>query len=165
MSINETYAEMLYEILPCDTYDDICAGMKDYFSNFTHEMVNNLLHFIRTHQDDDDPQNPGYNVIYVKRGTPGVGETGRFYAVNKNDPSFKLSDEQRDHFDNSIAMAIMSSDTTVKNAVEMLAAGQVHEVKQVYREAYEDLAYALGSFTRSMTRAKRIIERKRNGTI
>lgn len=165
MSIMETYAEVLYEILPRDTTEHICQGMRETFSNFTEEMVTNLLHFVRTHQDDDDPLNPGFNVIYVKRGTPGAGETGRYYSINKNDPSFKLDDDQRAHFDNGIAMAIMSSDTMVKNTVEMLAAGQVHEVKQVYKEAYEDLAYALNGFLRNMTRAKRIIERKRNGTI
>ncbi|SRR5580765_3105033 len=161
MTIMSDYADILHEILPRSTGPDIADGMRDYFPNFTNEMATNLLHFVRTHQDDDDPLNPGFNVIYVKRGAPGVGEVGRYIAVNKNDPSFKFDDDQREHFDNGLAMAVKSSDTTIRNAVEMLAAGQTHEVKQVYREAYEDLAYALGGFTRSMQRAKRIIERKR----
>jgi hypothetical protein len=165
MSIMSTYAEVLYEVLPRDTGPDICTGMQETFTNFTNDMVTNLLHFVRTHQDDDDPLNPGFNVIYVKRGNPADGETGRYYAINPNDPSFHLNDEQRDHFDNGIAMAIMSSDTTIRNAIKMLEAGQVHEVRQVYREAYADLQYRLEGFVRDMRRAKRIIEEKRaNGS-
>jgi hypothetical protein len=161
MTILSDYADVLYDALPCDTYEQMCAEMQNTFTFFTTEMVNNTLHFIRTHQDDDDPLNPGFNVIYVKRGRPGIDETGRFYASNKNDPSFKLDDDQRDHFDSGIAMAIMSSDTTIRNAISMLEAGQVHEVKRVYREAYEDLVFALQGMVRATKRAKRMINEKR----
>jgi hypothetical protein len=165
MSIMSDYADVLYDTLPCDTYEQIRDEMRKTFTGFSLEMVNNTLHFIRTHQDDGDPDNPGFNVIYVKRGPLGDGETGRYYAINKNDPSFKLSDDQRDHFDSGIAMAVMSADTTLRNAIEMLIAGQVHEVKRIYREAYEDLQYELNSFVRKTKRAKEILERKRSGTI
>jgi hypothetical protein len=156
MSIVADYADILHEVLPFDTYEEGVELMREYFTNFTHTMLNNTMHWVRC-----NPEEAGYNIGYVKRGTPGVGETGRFFAINKDDPSFKFSDDQRDHFDNGIATTVTSTDTTVGNLIGMLEAGQVHEVRRVYREAYEDLQYALQGMIRATKRAQRIINEKR----
>jgi hypothetical protein len=55
-------------------------------------------------------------------------------------------------------------DTRIRFQIEMLEAGQVHEVRRVYREAYEDYAYALQGMIRAIKRAQRIIKEKQNGT-
>jgi hypothetical protein len=165
MSIMSDYADVLYDTLPCRTYEDILVEMKKTFSNFTLTMVNNTIHWIRAHQDETDPEYPGFNIAYIKAGTPGWDEGFRLFAINKNDPTFKFDDDQRDHFDNGLLMTALSVDTRIRFQIEMLEAGQVHEAKRVYREAYEDYQYGLQSMIRGIRRAQRIIKEKRNGTI
>src|SRR5580765_5073543 len=159
MSKLAEYAEVLYDVLPCDTYQEILAGMLLTYPFFTLEMVNNTIHWVRTHPDE-----AGYNISYVKVGMPGVGEGRRFFVINKDDTTFRMSDEQIAHFDNGILMTVLGTDTRLKNQIEMLIAGQAHEARRVAREAYEDLQEELNGFVRKMRRVQRIIERKRNGT-
>jgi hypothetical protein len=164
MSIMSEYADFLYDALPCRTYEDILVEMKKTFPAFTLTMVNNTIHWIRAHQDENDPDYPGFNIAYIKVGMPGWDEGLRIFAINKNDPSFKFDDDQRDHFDNGLLMTALSVDTRIRFQIEMLEAGQIHEVRRVYREAYEDYAYALQGMIRAIKRAQRIIKEKQNGT-
>jgi hypothetical protein len=155
MSILATYADVMYDLLPARDYQEILTGMQRTFTNFTKEMVNNTIAWVRRNPDE-----AGYNIGYIKAGTPGWDEGLRLFAINKNDPSFKFDDDQREHFDNGLLMTVLGIDTRIRLQVEMLEAGQVHEVKRVYREAYEDYAYALQGMVRAIKRAQRIIREK-----
>ena len=160
MSRLSDYADTLYDVLPCDSYEEIRQGMSAIWPRITLSTVNNVLHWVRTHPDE-----AGFNVGYVKRGSPGYADVGgRYYVINKDDATFRFSDDQRQHFDLGILMTIKSADTLIKNQVEMLVAAQVHEAGRVAREAYEDLQYELAGFTRRMRRAHRLIQEKLNGT-
>jgi|KBSMisStaDraftv2_1062788.scaffolds.fasta_scaffold09519_3 hypothetical protein len=159
MSKMSEYAETLYDILPCDSYEECRDGMSVVWPGITVEIVNNVVHWVRSNPDE-----AGYNISYIKRGTPGAGESNRLYVINKDDPTFRFSEEQREHFDNGVLMTVKTMNTFAVNQVEMLIAGQVHEAGRVAREALEDLQYQFEGFVRSMRRARRIITEKMNGT-
>ncbi|MET0724205.1 MAG: hypothetical protein ABWY64_25730 [Tardiphaga sp.] len=159
MSKLAEYAEVLYDVLPCDTYEEILAKMQNTYPFFTSASVNNTLHWVRTNPDE-----AGYNIGYVKRGAPGWFGENRFYVINKDDPTFKLSDAQRTHLDQGFLSMIATIQTLLHNKAMMLDAEQVHETSRIQRECLADLQDDLNTATRKMIRMMRAVRNKRNGT-
>jgi ElaB/YqjD/DUF883 family membrane-anchored ribosome-binding protein len=163
MSKLAEYAETLYRVLRTksrDSYDEIRDAMEAEWSRISTSLVNATIHWVRTHPDE-----AGYNIGYVKRGSAAYWDTGgRYFIINEEDTTFKLSDDQRDHLDQGFLSMIATIQTLLHNKAMMLDAEQVHETSRIQRECLADLQDDLNTATRKMVRMMRAVRNKRNGT-
>lgn len=152
----EQYAETLYSVLPATTRQQIRRKMASDWPRISLGTVDNLLHWIRK-----NPELAGFNVGYVKRGKATDNDENRFFVINKDDPSFKFSDDQRNHTDNGYVSTISAMETLAANMGEMMETAQVHEVLKVHRDVLADMQELAVFCSRQMKRLHRIIEEKR----
>ena len=157
MPLYEQYADTMHDVLPQPSREAIRRAMANIWPGITISIVDQTLLWIRK-----NPDLAGFNVGYAKRGMPGFEEGDRYFAINKDDPSFRFTSEHRDHFDAGLNSAIQALGTTVRITDGILEAGEVHESLQMHRDAIADLREDIAACFRTARRLQRDIKKKQN---